>query len=149
MPKRVMTNGKFTGLEFTEKKVFDITFFREITEEMIEDVITDGFEGGINYWCDFINYTDDLLADKTVSINEKPDWMPLSTWCANLIIEGKTIQLYVPDKGKYYPLNLESIKKGFEMHLKNYPDLYFNGDADASDADAIIQYAIFGKVVYS
>jgi hypothetical protein len=147
MTRTIIENEYYTDFEFTNKKVFDVMIPKKVTESMIESVIVNGFEGGIGYWCGHIG---DFLSDGKSSVREgKPKNMAMSTWCTNLILEGKSIQLLVPDMDeKYYDLNLEGLKKGFTDYLQRRPQLDFDGDADAGDADCIIQIALFGEIVF-
>jgi hypothetical protein len=146
MARTIIENEHYTDFEFTNKKVFDVMIPKKVTESMIESVIVDGFEGGIGYWCGHIG---DYLGDGKTPVREgKPKNMAMSTWCTNLILEGKTIQLFVPDEEKFYGLTLEGLKKGFTDYLKRRPHLDFDGDADAGDADCIIQIALFEEIIF-
>jgi hypothetical protein len=138
------SNGE-TYYNFTNKKAFGVQVERKITHNTVESIIVNGFEGGIGYWCGHIG---DNLEDGTPIREGKPKDMPLSQWATHLILEGKSVPLYVEDGDKYYQLNQEGLIKGFTQWLKRNPNLQFDGDDDAGDADCIIQIALFGEIVY-
>lgn len=56
--------------------------------------------------------------------------------------------MYVNDKDEIYRLTLPNIINGIKLHLENdgSPDV---DDWDGWDADCVMQYAIFGDVIYS
>jgi hypothetical protein len=111
-----------------------------ITTKDIEDVIITAFEGGINYWAGLR-----LTADWT----PKPLGLPNSEWAAKLIIEGKTVKLYdIEDKATDFELTLKGLLFGIQKYYlaTNYQIDKENWDAES--ADCIIQYALFGEIVF-
>lgn len=124
---------------------FPVTVVKEISFNTIEDIIVNGFEGGIGYWCSHVK---DTFDDGTPIREGKPKDMPLSQWCTHLILTGQSVPLKVIDEESTYYLTKEGLIKGFTKHMQNNPDLAFDGDADSGDADIIIQIALFGDVIY-
>lgn len=87
-----------------------------------------------------------------------PSVKPDAEWPANGLIEGKIllgggvmIHALDPDTLDFYLLTTEKIVKGIELHTKHrasqgiYLDLE---DIDETDADCILQWALFGEIVY-
>lgn len=72
---------------------------------------------------------------------------------ADVLKNGGCIIVYDWEEEKEYELTLDAIVKGMEKlsgeHLNVCARVMtFDGDADFYDADAVIQYAIFGEWVY-
>lgn len=130
-------------------EVLNITFEVVVTEEDIDDIMVSALEGGINYWCD------------RASVNEDKR---VADWGHEQIARGGELRIHVigpfdKDDTEWYILTKEKFLKGLEKYLKEpaYSDFLEFADhklrldtcyADADVADAIIQYALFGEVVY-
>lgn len=137
-------NPQLEMLEFSRKKVVgSVNIVKELTEADIETIIVNGFEGGIGYWGGVDN-TGSLWADK-------PKGEPVSTWATKLILEGHSVKLYdveEEDDDESWTLTLDKILKGY---AQNFVERKFDNDIENGDAttyDCIIQYSIFGEVVY-
>ena len=113
----------------------------ELPQQDIDDIMVAALEGGINYWCD----------EAAVEGGEY-----LGKYASDQISRGGTLLLHDTDEDAYRKLDLEKFLKGFKLWLENGGDEYgaiedgkvdcCNIDADC--ADAIIQYALFGEVIY-
>ncbi len=114
-----------------------------VTAQQIDDFVSTAFEGGITYWC--------FRAEP--NCDTWPDGVDYASQC---LTRGYGIVLYdsedVTDEGNpsEYILTLSNMLSGIQMfcdlHNKSYNMLC--EDYDASDADCIVQYALFGKLVY-
>jgi hypothetical protein len=129
-------------LEFSEKKVVGkIEIPLELTEYDIENIIVTGLEGGIGYWACLDNNGSDWEA--------KPKGEPVSTWATKLLIDGKSLRLLdEEDREEGWLLTLDKILEGYRLNYINRP---FDNNIDNGDivtADCIIQYGLFGKLVY-
>ncbi len=117
------------------------TITQNITVSDVETVIVNCLEGGSNYWLGLDNSTDDW--------KERPDGEPFSMWVVKLLLDGKTVHFYdVEEESETFTLTLEQLLKGFQLNADKRPfdcDLE-NGDAITSDC--ILQYAMFGQLVY-
>ena len=129
-------------LKFTDKVVGKAEF--EVTENDIENIIITSFEGGSNYWMGVDNSTKEW--------ENKPEDEPISTWATKLILDGKKVKLFdieeTDDQDEEWNLTLDKILKGIGLNIKHRS---FDADLenmDATTADCIIQYALFGEVVY-
>lgn len=130
-------------LKFSKEKVAGtVKIEKKLTEDDIATIIVNGFEGGCNYWLGLDN------ADRTEWI-EKPKGEPNSTWATKILLDGGTIHFYdIEDEDEKWELTLKKLIKGYELNTKERP---FDSDiknGDATTADCIIQYALFGELVY-
>ena len=113
----------------------------ELTQQDIDDIMVAALEGGINYWCD----------EAAVEGGEY-----LGKYASDQISRGGTLLLHDTDEDAYRKLDLEKFLKGFKLWLENGGDQYgaVQGhevdccNIDAGCADEIVQYALFGEVVY-
>lgn len=113
----------------------------ELTQQDIDDIMVAALEGGINYWCD----------EAAVEGGEY-----LGKYASDQISRGGTLLLHDTDEDAYRKLDLEKFLKGFKLWLENSGDQYgaVQGhevdccNIDAGCADEIVQYALFGEVVY-
>ena len=113
----------------------------ELTQQDIDDIMVAALEGGINYWCD----------EAAVEGGEY-----LGKYASDQISRCGTLLLHDTDEDAYRKLDLEKFLKGFKLWLENGGDQYgaVQGhevdccNIDAGCADEIVQYALFGEVVY-
>ena len=113
----------------------------ELTQQDIDDIMVAALEGGINYWCD----------EAAVEGGEY-----LGKYASDQISRGGTLLLHDTDEDAYRKLDLEKFLKGFKLWLENGGDQYgavqgheVDGcNIDAGCADEIVQYALFGEVIY-
>lgn len=120
-----------------------VTVSEYVTAQLIDDIVSTAFEGGINYWCKEIDHTPwDIL-------NEKYSEDPVK-YGSELISRGEIVKLYDAEENGWYNLTLEKLIKGLELYCKKSGSSIskLNDDFDANDADNIIQYSIFGELVY-
>lgn len=113
----------------------------ELTQENIDDIMVTALEGDITYWC----------SEASPECGEL-----LKEYPSEQISRGGALLLYDFEEEAYRRLDLEKFLKGFKLWVENGGDEYgaiedgkvdcCNIDADC--ADAIIQYALFGEVIY-
>ena len=134
-------------MEITIKKTFNIT------DEQLDDIMCAALEGGITYWCDEAKVVGDYLGEY---VHEQ-------------IARGGQLILSDSEEGKTYELNKEKLLKGLELYLTNggdaetasreivdtaevavptYEYTIDTCEVDAVVADEIVQYALFGDVIY-
>lgn len=132
-------------LEFDDKKIVGVAMIKKnLTESDIENIIVTSFEGGSNYWMGLDVSSEDMKA--------KPEDEPWSTWSTKLLIEGKSIKLFDvegDDDDSEWVLTLKKIIKGYELNCVNRPFDCDLEQGDATTSDCIIQFALFGKIVYA
>lgn len=118
-----------------------------VTEEDIDDIMVSALEGGITYWC-----------RETEVIGERMG----EGWGHEQIARGGILRLYDAEDGEHYDLDREKFLAGLKKYLQN--PLYDGtielgtkentmvldcGMIDAPAADQIIQYALFGEIMYA
>lgn len=118
-----------------------------VTEEDIDDIMTSALLS-VRYWCDLVSITEDKLAAGYI-------------W--EQIARGRQLALHVEEpfddnETEWYCLDKEKFMKGLKMYLedpvydcieqdgKNF--IANLGNVDGECADMIVQYALFGEVVY-
>lgn len=114
-----------------------------VTNENIDDIMCTALEGGINYWCSRAEVIGDYLGE----------------YASDQISKGGELMLYDSVGDDKYIITKDSILMGIEKYVNEYDSncLYFEDRKnridtcyiDAIGADVIIQYAVFGEVVYS
>lgn len=120
-------------MEITIKKNLNIT------DEQIDDIMCTALEGGITYWCS----------------EAQPVGEYLGEWAHEQIARGGQLKLTDSEEDKIYELDKEKLLKGLELYLSNGGDAEIvrgdtidTSEVDAIAADEIVQYALFGDVVY-
>jgi hypothetical protein len=112
----------------------------DITREDIDTIMVNGIEGGISYWC---HYMDDRLKDGTPLREGKPSDTALSEWVAKLICDGKEVGFYDGEDMTF--LNLQGLLKGIQERCHRSPDMDM---WDAEDCDSVIQIGLYGSIVF-
>lgn len=126
-----------------DKKKFEVRAEIKVnlTVEDIDDIMVSALEGGINYWCSEAEVVEDKRC---------------SDWGHEQIARGGALILHDMESEEKWELDLEGFLKGFKLWLEDGQDKYGAvesgevdcGNIDAGCADEIIQYAIFGELVY-
>lgn len=112
-----------------------------LTQEDIDDIMCTALEGGITYWCGAADVVEEEYYGE---------------YASEQISRGGTLRLCDNEDDKSYILDIRKFLTGFILSCKNgYGDGWFdeNGNVDTcmidgEAADIIVQYALFGKVVY-
>ena len=114
----------------------------KLTQQDIDDIMVAALEGGINY-----------LAGEAEVIEEKR----VADWGHEQIARGGVLVIHdIEDPDEKWELTLEKFLNGFKLWVEDGGDQYgaVQGsevdccNIDAGCADAIIQYALFGEVMY-
>lgn len=126
------------------------------TLEDLECALISAWEGGSNYW---VGKAEVKHPSITIEEAHGSGWCT-SEWAFHALVEGGSIYFEDnedgEDKGE---LTLEGMKKGLELFVKNCARNnhvnFFNfdgtldmGQVDAVDADMILQYSLWGKVIF-
>lgn len=123
--------------KFTVEVKSDVT----LTQQDIDDIMVSALEGGINYWC-----------REAEVVEEKR----CAEWGHEQITHDGGLILHDAESNDKWELTREKFLEGFKLWLENGGDKYgavSNGEVDCGEidaecADSIIQYAIFGEVIY-
>ena len=114
----------------------------KLTQQDIDDIMVAALEGGINYW-----------AGEAEVIEEKR----VADWGHEQIARGGVLVIHdIEDPDEKWELTLEKFLNGFKLWVEDGGDQYgaVQGsevdccNIDAGCADAIIQYALFGELMY-
>lgn len=125
----------------TEMKHFPITaqIKVDLTQEDIDDIMCSALEGGINYWCGKAEVVEEKRRDK---------------WGHKQIARDGTLILHDVESDDTWELTLEKFTQGFMKYLEAGNMECIDGgkvdtcQIDADAADSIVQYALFGELVF-
>lgn len=129
------------------------TVERVLSVDDIEDILTTAIEGGISYWA--------------ILCNDAPEWekaeeqlkakgveLFYGNVATQVLLNGDAIK-FEDAEGEEddsdWTLDMEKFKKGCALYEKERGSLsanLANGSFDAVEADCLIQYAVFGDVVF-
>jgi hypothetical protein len=106
-----------------------------ITQEDIDDIVMTAFDSGISYWC----YRAVVVGDY------------LGEWASDQISRGGAVMLH--DEDGEHVLNISNFTDALkrviaEQRLTIEDGRIDTGEIDAEIADLIVQYAVFGELVY-
>ena len=114
-----------------------------LKNEDIDDIMCTALEGGITYWC----CKAEVIEDKY-----------FGEYASDQISRGGSLRLYDAEEDEIYDLTLEKFLKGFALACEIGAadnEGWFHDDGsvdagmiDANGADVIIQYALFGEIVF-
>lgn len=118
-----------------------------VTEEDIDDIMVSALEGGISFWCREAKVIGERLGEG---------------WGHEQIARGGILRLYDAEDGEHYDLDREKFMAGLKKYLEHplYDGTILReihedrmeldcGMIDAPAADQIIQYALFGEIMYA
>ena len=131
-----------------------ITSLKELfTKEFLVDILSTASYGSFWFDCSVHKDTPDDVYKKAKKENECREeiWADclLGGACLN-ICDVEECADNDTDEGEH-KVGLNDIVKGFEIVMLNYPQMYANireENYDLYDADAVIQCAVFGELVY-
>ena len=125
------------------KKAYDVegSIKVRLTVQDIDDIMVSALEGGITYWC-----------NRAEVIEEKR----VADWGHEQIARDGMLKLHDYESDEIYDLTLEKFLNGFKLWLEDGGDIHGAVEdgkvdcciIDGPAADSIIQYAIFGELVY-
>ena len=118
----------------------------DVPNRFLDDILTTAFEGGNTYWLD------------SVTIKTKPDTPHKNLFNSDIISMGGALVLTSIDNDRGV-LTKKRLLNAIEWYINKYQSkkhwysesntgLDVLEDYDAQDADTILQYALFGEVVY-
>jgi hypothetical protein len=121
------------------EKVAKILVPLEVSKDDIEHVITTGLAGGINYWA-WINWKD--------QDTDKND-LPTTKMLTEKLLNGGSIVFYdIEDDMLLGKMGLSSLLQGIRQYYKREGMKYEIQDFDADISDKVMQYALFGELIY-
>ena len=130
-------------------EVLNISFVVVVASEDIDDIMCTALEGGINYWCD------EAAVDEDKRVTE---------WGHEQIARGGELKIHVvepfdDEDTEWFTLTKEKFMNGLKLYIARQGHVDFlevvdhelrvdAGYVDADAADTIIQYALFGDIIY-
>jgi len=139
----VLGEIKYRPFENDYEIEYEIALTRKcyLSKENIDDIMCTALEGGITYWANFAEPIEDEV---------------LGEYLHEQLTRGGSIRIHDSEDGETYMLTLDKLINGFALACKNgYGSDWFDNDncvdccmIDAIGADIIVQYAIFGDVIY-
>lgn len=106
----------------------------------IDDIMCSALEGGITYWCNKVDVVENEYYGE---------------YAHEQISRGGSLRIHDYEEGESYILTLDGFIKGVALALEDGygEDWIANGAIDAGQidaiaADVIVQFAIFGEVIY-
>lgn len=107
---------------------------KKITQQDIDDIMSTALEGGINYWC--------CKAEVLES-------QYYGEYASDQISRGGSLRLYDAESDDTWVLNLDNLMSGIIKAIESgYVSSDDLDDWDAADADAAVQCALFGDLVF-
>lgn len=124
-----------------------------IRNSLVDDTLCTALEGGINYWAIKAEPNRKLAPDAQSKMfpDESPFTSEVLTMGYDVII---TLDPDVVDNDELRPrhkLTLEMMKRGIRMYCAanhTTPLALEDDPLDASGADNVVQYALFGKLIF-
>lgn len=145
----VPITGSYTQLEKRDDPILpppvvppQYPTYDPMAAQNIADIVVTAFEGGSNHFIDGA-----IAITSTSDLTEKPWYSDPKFYDGDFKIEITTND---DDSEKHY-FDREKYEKALRLmktkHTRVWKDL-INGDMDAETADVLIQYALFGEIVY-
>jgi len=109
-----------------------------LSQQDIDDIMAVAMEGGICYWCRKAEVVGEYLGE----------------YASDQISRGGALILHDAESAQTWELTLEKFLNGVKLYFEqgchvNVEDNAIDTcDIDANDADCIIQFAVFGEVVF-
>jgi hypothetical protein len=116
-----------------------ITIQEKVDDDLIDNIMSCALEGGINYW-----------SSQNVKVSIPfAEWPDGANYASDLLKHNISIQVY-EDDNVWQTLTLDNLIFGIEFYCKesNINLTTLEDQMDANIADQIVQYAIFGCLVY-
>ena len=126
-----------------EQKLFiiSVSLSAEITGEDIDDIMCTALEGGICHWCGYTEVVGKYF----------------SKYAHEQISRGGILRLYEFETAKSFDLDRDKFIQGLRLFIEHGHGDLVNlknnridpADFDAECANMVVQYAVFGEIVYS
>ena len=145
---------KIYGKDMPEIK---FTVERILTPDDMDDIFTTALEGGIGYWAVLDNTTPEWEKAKQQLKDVGADCY-CGTITAKVLFNGDKVRFYDAEadeddlqEDEIWFLDMDHFIKGCQIYEKERGSLIKcleDGNFDAVEADCLIQYAIFGEIIF-
>jgi len=133
----------------TLKNSVSETIDKEISRDRLAHTVCCAFEGGTNYWCEIVGYSE---GEEIILINREDGIrhdLAFPKVLAALYLGEVTLLDKVGDTR--YSLTFSKLRNALHLmankHLHDFEDIV-SDDYDASTGDTLVQLALFGDVIY-
>ena len=114
----------------------------KLTNENIDDILTSALEGGVTAeWCCNVKVIGEYLGEYASEQISRGGQLLFSMWDPTEADETLTKEDFLEGFRKWY-------EEGGDWYNAVSEDGVDTGNIDAGRADAILQYALFGEIVY-
>ena len=109
-----------------------------LTQQDIDDIMVTALEGGITYWCRKAKVVGEYLGE----------------YASDQISRGGSLILHDAESSDKWELTLEKFLNGVKLYFEYGGHVQIEDNCidtcciDADSADCIVQFALFGKVVF-
>lgn len=110
----------------------------KVCDKDIDDIMCGALEGGITYWCSRAEVVGEYLGE----------------YASEQISKGGELRLYDCESDEVYTLTLDKFLRGLATYISSCCGFVVEngcldpGAIDAEGTDCIVQYALFGDVIY-
>lgn len=113
----------------------------KVTQQDVDDIMATALDCGISYWC----YRAEVIGEYK------------GVYASDQISRGGLLRLYDREDGGKYMLSLDGFLNGLKLWIESGACYEWGavennklevGQIDAVAADSIVQYALFGELVY-
>jgi hypothetical protein len=109
-----------------------------LSQQDIDDIMAVALDGGICYWCRKAEVVGEYLGE----------------YASDQISRGGALILHDAESAQTWELTLEKFLKGVKLyfeqgcHVQVEDNAIDTCDIDANDADCIVQFSVFGEVMF-
>lgn len=109
-----------------------------LSQQDIDDIMAVALDGGICYWCRKAEVVGEYLGE----------------YASDQISRGGALILHDAESAQTWELTLEKFLKGVKLyfeqgcHVQVGDNAIDTCDIDANDADCIVQFSVFGEVMF-
>jgi len=105
-----------------------------IKDTTIDDILVTALEGGINYWCKYARIVEE-------------EWPKGCEHLSDTLTKGSSIALETFEDEQHI-LTLQKFQKGIEKYVEHTGHFHDLEGSDAEEADHMIQFSLFGDIIY-
>ncbi|MEG1758373.1 MAG: hypothetical protein RR235_07965 [Oscillospiraceae bacterium] len=132
-------------------KVFTNSELNITTDDIVNFLSCEA--AGFDYWAELCPDPEDYTAARARVASRATERMSQEYVCyeevlAEILEFGGSLRVYDIEEDKDHPMTMALLLNGFRLNAKNRPEDASIEDGDAETADCILQYAIFGDVIY-
>ena len=137
-------------------KEIKYTVERTLTADQMDDILTTAIEGGIGYWACLLN-DDPAWVKAEEELKAEGKELYWSTVAIRVMFNGDKVKFVDAEEDpddpdlEVWTMSLEDFERGcalFEKERGSIKKMLDDGSFDAVEADCLIQYSVFGEIVF-